>query len=267
MKRLWHLFLSLSRFHQIGCSVLAAHALIVIMLAIHHMTGRSLNPKKAIAIRTTFATAASPRKEPAVDPPESAKKDQEKKTANSRKQVSAQESAVAKKEVKKSVSKPPATSPKNGAVLSGAGKKTSPEIGKESAIDNEILHQIAESLGTLSASTKVSQQSNFKVSLPPSIQIRAEAKSSFDRPGYGELVSAILQNSLDLPEFGQVIAKIEIAANGDVTQCEILETRSRKNAEFLKKRLQELAFPCFNEFGLLEPRLTFTITFHNAENP
>ena len=61
-------------------------------------------------------------------------------------------------------------------------------------------------------------------------------------------------------------AKIEIDATGAVTECDILDARSRKNAEFLKKRLRELVFPCFNEFGLTDNHLNFTVTFNNVEN-
>lgn len=267
MKRIWIWFQYLSRFQQIGFCVLAAHVAVILMFALNHVTASRPNTKKAIAIRTLLEPKLLARQELAAP----AKKEtgqnlpQNKSAANEMpKVVEKKPQASPKTEVKK---KPLQPTPKKEAQDSGSRKTNSSAAGTAgSGIDNELLKQIAENLGAIAASTKTSQPSNFAVALPSTIEIQTGIQAPFDRPGYGETVSAILQSSLDLPEFGKVVAKIEIDANGAVVRCEILETRSQKNAAFLKKRLQELAFPCFNEFGLTETHLNFTITFQNVEN-
>lgn len=269
MKRIWIWFQHLSRFQQIGFCVLAAHVAVILMLALNHVTASRPNPKKAIAIRTLIEPKPLARQELAAPVKKEIGQNliQNKPAANETQRVvekKAQASASPKKEVKKKPLQP--ATPKKEAQDSGSQKKNSSAAGAGRGIDNELLQQIAENLEAIAASTKMSQLSNFAVALPPTIEIQTGIQAPFDRPGYGEMVSAILHSSLDLPEFGKVVAKIEIDANGAVTRCEILETRSQKNAAFLKKRLQELAFPCFNEFGLTETHLNFTITFHNVEN-
>jgi len=73
-----------------------------------------------------------------------------------------------------------------------------------------------------------------------------------------EQIASMLQNALELPEFGEVKIKLQIGRLGTLDNIEILEARSQKNAEFLKKRLPELGFPCLNEVT------TLTIVFSNA---
>ncbi len=80
-------------------------------------------------------------------------------------------------------------------------------------------------------------------------------------PTYEELLIATFQNALDLPEIGEVRACLEIDRMGRLVSCIILETKSRKNGEFLKNRLPDLLFPCFNGADLQ----SFTVTFRNVE--
>lgn len=165
------------------------------------------------------------------------------------------------------IASPPAAAPtqKVGAKPAPAKKEVGkPAISKTAPNQNEaLLKQLADSLEAVIAPTPQPRKS-FEVALPATIV----SASSPDKqgPSYGDALSAILQNSLDLPEFGEVTAKIDIDPNGIVVGVDILEARSRKNSEFLKKRLQELLFPCFNDFGLCEKHLTFTVTFRNVEN-
>ena len=86
------------------------------------------------------------------------------------------------------------------------------------------------------------------------------ASSSVEDPVGKEIVAAFLQSALELPEYGDVVAKIEIGSSGELVSCEILDAKSTKNGDFLKNRLPELHFPCFNT------ATTFTITFRNVEN-
>ncbi|MDE3055806.1 MAG: hypothetical protein KGI80_03835 [Verrucomicrobiota bacterium] len=83
--------------------------------------------------------------------------------------------------------------------------------------------------------------------------------------GYTERIMEFLTQHLQLPEVGEVLVRLEIARDGTLLQLEILESKNATNSAYLKKRLPELAFPCFNEFALKEHSLLFTIAFHNAD--
>lgn len=80
-----------------------------------------------------------------------------------------------------------------------------------------------------------------------------------NEPSTEEFLVAYLQSALELPEYGEVRAKIEIDTSGTLISCEILDAKSRKNSDFLKNRLPELVFPCLNHSQ------SFTITFKNAD--
>lgn len=124
--------------------------------------------------------------------------------------------------------------------------------------------EIAESLDAISSKEAKTRPA---LSLPAKIQSKAQLVSedfAID-PTYGEFLVAFLQNALDLPEYGEVKAKIEINCFGRLIDCQILEAKSVKNAQFLKNRLPDLAFPCLNDFGILDTKQTFTITFRNVE--
>jgi hypothetical protein len=233
MSRIGIWFQNLSRFGQFGVVSLALHAALVLTLLINHAATARPPLRRPIQVRMSLPSS------PAV-------------AANSKKAPLAPV-----KEMKKATASKAAPPKKNKAA------KESPQ---EAGLDQKLLRQIADSLDAIGKEAKTAKPLSFAPRLPPSIAIESGGKAAAIRPGYGETVSGILQNSLDLPEFGQVVAKIEIDAAGSVTQCEILEAKSRKNGEFLKKRLRELVFPCFNEFGIAENHLNFTITFHNAEN-
>ncbi len=241
MKWIWIWFQSLSRFRQIGVVSLGFHAVLILMLLINHMATYRPPVRRPIQVRMK----AAPTSSPAV-------------AANNKQAAPAKAKETKAKEIKQAIA--PKTTPQK-----------MPKAGREShqaaSVDQNLLQQIVDSLDAIGAPEKKAvKPSHFAPRLPPSIEIQSGGQATETRPGYGETVSAILQSNLDLPEFGQVVVKIEINAIGSVTQCEILQAKSRKNGEFLKKRLRELVFPCFNEFGILENHLNFTITFHNAEN-
>jgi hypothetical protein len=235
MRRIWIWFQSLSRFGQIGVVSLGFHAALILMLLINHVATHRPPVRRPIQVRMKICSG------PAV-------------VANSKQAAPIK---VKAKEIKQAIA--PKTTPQK---MRKAGK----ESHQAAVVDQNLLQQIVDSLDAIGAPEKALKPSRFAPRLPPSIEIQSGGQATEARPGYGETVSAILQSNLDLPEFGQVVAKIEINAIGSVTQCEILQAKSRKNGEFLKKRLRELVFPCFNEFGISENHLNFTITFHNAEN-
>ena len=126
--------------------------------------------------------------------------------------------------------------------------------------------RIQKEVAELKAAMKAEpQKKKPELQLPQIIQPK-QAPPAVADPNYGEYLIAYLQNALDLPEYGDVKAKIEIDRFGQLVKCEILEAKNKKNAEFLKNRLPDLAFPCLNEFGIFDTTQSFTITFRNVEN-
>lgn len=67
-----------------------------------------------------------------------------------------------------------------------------------------------------------------------------------EKPNPHLVLASFLQEQLQLPEFGEVKVELSIHANGIVASIEILESKSRKNEEFLKNRLAEMSFPWLN---------------------
>ena len=80
---------------------------------------------------------------------------------------------------------------------------------------------------------------------------------------YGGALIAFFQESLDLPEYGEVKMKIEIDPSGKIFKTDVLESESTGNEEFLKKRLPELVCPCFNSQKTEKNTFEFTIVFKN----
>jgi hypothetical protein len=81
------------------------------------------------------------------------------------------------------------------------------------------------------------------------------------------MLGIALQEQLQLPELGEVIARLILQPPGILSEIEIIDTKSKANAEFLKKRLPLLELPCFNDYGIKDKTLEFTITFRNVETP
>lgn len=67
-----------------------------------------------------------------------------------------------------------------------------------------------------------------------------------------------MQNQLILPQLGRVKISIEINPSGRVKNLQILSSENEENALYLKNRLPELIFPCFNKKSK-----TYTFIFKN----
>jgi hypothetical protein len=220
--KLYRQFLALARGKQIALSVSLIHICILFALLIHHVASSRLRPVRPIVVRTLS------------------------------------QPSIATSVPKKSTPVAAAAPTKKSAI---AKPKAKP-IAKKSAPahkEKQRVQEIAESLETIRAETKTSRTA---LSIPSKIQPKAEiAPSKLDAdPTYGEYLVAFLQNALDLPEYGEVEAKIEIDRYGHLVDCQILHAQSHKNADFLKNRLPDLAFPCLNGESHV-----FTITFRNVE--
>jgi len=215
-------FINLPRIQQIAIVVLSIHLLSAFIFTGHHFFTKRFQPSKPIAVRT-------------ITP-----------------------QPVQKSIIKPSVKTP--SQPKTKPAPKGAPKeKKSKAVAqkKKEPVQEDValLQEIAQSLETIDHK---SDHPHSTLSIPTKIQPVAKEIPEKSPPSNGEFIIAFLQQSLDLPEFGWVKAKIEIDRFGKLVYCEILEAKSSKNANFLKNQLPELNFPPFNE------NQVFTITFTNS---
>jgi len=130
--------------------------------------------------------------------------------------------------------------------------------------EDRIFKEISNSLQAMETEAK---RSRSTLTIPSKIEPAKDLPSveSTKDATYSEYLIAYLQTTLDLPEYGEVRAKIEIDRFGRLIDCIILEAKSNKNAEFLKNQLPALTFSCLNDFGIVDSTQTFTITFRNVE--
>lgn len=232
MKRIWKYFSSLSKGYQIVSVVFAVHGTLILWGMTDHLLNRKNKRKQAMIVRTVqpflpIVAVSSP----------------------------AVISALPQKKM---------------ASTASAKKTTLPSIKplkkeQKLAVNTEFLGELTKSLEALQSS-QPKKLSGRSLSIPQNITCKPELENAFQKNNsYAENLIALLTSSLDLPEFGAVKACLQIDASGSVINCKILEEKSRKNSEFLKNRLRELTFPCFNDFGLSDSQLEFTVTFRNLE--
>lgn len=226
--KLFNRFLLLSRGKQIAIAVCLLHLFAIFMLFGHHLITKS-KPIRPMIVKTHVERKVE---QPKVEKPMVAV---------------AKPQAVAPKPVAKKAAPKPAP----------VAKKIAPPVKQD-----PVLKEIAQSFEALSSQTKKSRPT---LNLPSKIESKAQLAPESD-PSYGEYLITYLQNALDLPEYGDVRVKLEIDRFGRLIDCQVLEAKSVKNAEFLKNRLPDLSFACLNDYGIMDATETFTVTFRNVEN-
>ena len=258
-------FFLLSRGKQIAVVVWFAHLLAIFGLLGHHLVSRRSKPPRPMIVRTIPASQLRNQEvAKAVSQPK-AKAD----TLQTKKSEPKPGAAIAAKPKSTTppkpvalIKKPAAASPIKKESASPAAKKVeAPRIEKDESLWNEI----AESFEALSLEPK--KNSRPPLQLPVKLGAKAQVADldCQDDPSYGEYLIAYLQNTLDLPEFGEVKAQIEIDRFGKLIDCKILESKSAKNGQFLKNELVHLDFPCLKDFGIADASKTFTIFFRNID--
>lgn len=218
----------------------ALHLLCIFSLLVHHvLTGRLKNPKP-ILVKTVTLKAPS---------------------------LKSQTASIKKKA-------PPALkAPTPKALSQKAGKKKAakPAIGEKTPLKKEkALVDLEKALKSFEALSKEEKKAPPKeeLQLPSFVELKPEILLSPEERGdksYENALVYYLQNSLELPEIGDVKAHLEIHSSGKLLSFEILESQSKKNEEFLKKRLPELSFPCLNSLSNQKTSQNFTIVFKNVE--
>lgn len=101
------------------------------------------------------------------------------------------------------------------------------------------------------------QPKKSPLSIPLPVKACTDNTPILTDPTDCEWIIAFLQEMLELPEFGWVKAKIEIDEGGHVAKCEIIDSQSEKNAQFLKTHLKDLTFP------VQKTRQNYVINFKN----
>jgi hypothetical protein len=236
--KLYTQFLSFSKGKQIAIGVCLTHLLILFTLTGHHLFTRRTKPPRPIVVRTLAAPVhiATPQERP---------------------------TPKAKPSPSVKVEKPPLThpptpnlAPQKPSLKPKATISQTPKTHTPSEIKKEVIQ-------TLPSTGKITTN-KAPLFIPKTIQPKAEVITESPAtpadPTSSEIVIAFLQDALQLPEYGEVRAKIEIDSFGHVVNLEFLEAKSVKNKEFLQKQLPDLLFPCLN--GSTQ---TFTITFRNVE--
>lgn len=209
---------------KLGLVVIISHFIIVLILTMHHFISHRFKPSKPIVIRTVLPT--EPPKAIAAKPP---------------KPVPAPAPAPVKKPAPAKTNKP-------------APAKTAPPPKKQEKAIADIA-QTLKSIGEPAPQTKTVLAVPRKI--PPKTEIVADIKSL----SYNELLIAYLQTALELPELGEVRVQLKINEQGALLSCEIIETKSHQNAEFLKKQLPQLTYPVVDGFK----GGSYTVTFRNLE--
>jgi len=145
---------------------------------------------------------------------------------------------------------------------------------KQKSIPKETLRQIEEEFEAISAQQISRKTTSEEIRLPAQLQSKTAINASIEEnisstsipSTYHLCLIDQLQSSLQLPEVGSVRVKIVLFSPGTLSSIQILDTKSEKNAQWLKNQLPLLSLPCFNDFGIVDAFLEFTITFCNAEN-
>lgn len=239
----------LSRGKQIAVVVCSLHLMAVFGLLGNHLFSKRMRAPRPIAVRTVVPQGAVKTYEVAP-----------------KAQVAA---PVVKKEAPKKEVAKKVVAPKPVAAVAAKvpvkGKAAPLPTPKKIPLEKDegLLKEIA---SQLEAFNSASSKQKVVLPVPSKVESKAPVKAEVVvGPTYGEFLIGYFQENLDLPEHGEVKAKIEIDRFGQLIDVQILEAKSSKNAEFLKNRLPELSFPCLNDFDIYETAQTFTITFRNAE--
>ncbi len=143
-----------------------------------------------------------------------------------------------------------------------AAKPVSKPAPKSLEVQKQAFDDIKSALSELK---QLGEKSESALSIPSKLHLVSAEKEISLSGSYQEHLISYLQETLDLPEYGAVKIKLRIDREGKLLESEIISSENRKNSDFLKNRLPELSFPCFNGFDIVENARTFTISFRNAE--
>jgi hypothetical protein len=132
----------------------------------------------------------------------------------------------------------------------------------------KLLDKIESSLTQLEEKQKVVIPQTIINEVPKTKKIELETlKTEEEEPVFSysleqKLIDE-LSNTLHLPEEGEVKMKITFSKRGEIKNIAKLLSKSKKNAKYLKKTLEGLVFPWFNQYTVDGEDRDLVILFKN----
>jgi hypothetical protein len=200
--------------------------------------------KKPIRVQTVKHIVKSVQKQPTISKnSEQTKKSEVKKTVSATKNNS-------KPEIKKTVQKSEQKTP-------SSTKKTKPVISEE------LIKELEEGIAKIDAKNEKIVREN-RLDAPKWIpQFQIETGLFEDANSFGQDLIECLQNTLELPEKGEVKVELTLKKEGSFVELKILHSESKKNKQFLEEELKKIHYPGFKGNLKNEKEHVFVITFCN----
>ena len=259
-----------------------AHLFFAIWIMTSHAIIKTTRTHKSIIVKTIVPksagrTAVSDRPRtaaarPAAPPQIKAATPAPAKTAPQPKKIP----PPAKKE--QTVKKEAAAPKKDPAIQDKApGKGKTPPPKKNATppsrakISEDLYQELEESIAKIDAKRDKLYSKKLKADQKPVIaplQIDAFAVGGdIAGPGgaatYSESLVQYLQQSLNLPEYGEVKVQLTLRQDGTVVKIAVLKSESNNNRKHLEANLPKLKFPRFEGELAKNKEQTFTLTFCN----
>ncbi len=112
-----------------------------------------------------------------------------------------------------------------------------------------------------------SKTSSQPLSVPAPVTLSSGMEKEspvLERLSYSDLLVLYLEDTLELPEKGEVKIRLLLHEEGRLLSLEILQAESGKNLDYLKNTLPALSFPCFNG-QYPEKERSFTVRFRSKK--
>jgi hypothetical protein len=257
-------FCSLNKARQIALVVLFAHFAAIFWMSIDHLISSSPKKRQPIVVRTIRLQSIDPIRIAPSTPAKGSSSPKETLARPAPTLQSLQKNPPAPNKTKKGTEKP----------RESVRKPSLPERALAKPIPAQALQEIEEELKALSTPSPQRKKAGPDIKLPSFIQSATAVQASVEEnvsssaipSSYHLSLIEHFQSCLQLPEVGEIKAKIVLASPGTLSSIQILDAKSEKNAAWLRKELPLLELPSFHDFGIVDAFLEFTITFTNAEN-
>lgn len=243
----------LNGFSKVFFWTFSFHLFLVFSFTVHHLFIAS-EPKKKIKVYQMPLKAEKKvfQQESVVPSPQLAKNPEKKGLTKVQKSLVKSAAITASKVSKKVESK------------KVDSKKVEPK-----KVDSALLSKIQNECKQIEKTNlEIKKQSVAAIAIP-TLETKTSVESSevfTESSDFGEKLLTFLQATLELPEFGQVKVFLEINTLGKVSKVDVLESKSKKNAQVLKNQLLDLDVSGLNDNRPLPKNYEYTITFKNNEN-
>lgn len=128
-------------------------------------------------------------------------------------------------------------------------------------IPNSLLKDLEKSFAELEKTTDIKPSRKKEALRPLEIDKKDQSLNAGTQE---ENLIGYLQQSLLLPDFGEVKIQLTLHRDGRVAKVVVLRSESEKNRTYLEKHLPLLHFPNFKEAHGNKEDTTFVLTFCNA---